>query len=124
MVALTELTSFARFLLLVIPLENGIGTFLGFYSTFQSEMGELILESISHTSQGKRKCPMISFRLDLVKQLINGFSQRKRKRRSQEAQNHSVAREEHKSVHIKGRKRKCVQCIKAGRRTPKGYKVR
>ena len=52
---------------------------------------------------------MISFRLDLEKKLINGFSQRKRRQRSQEAQSHSVAREEHKSVHVEGRKRKCVQ---------------
>lgn len=82
-----------------------------------------ILESIYRSNEGKRKRPMISFRLDLAKQLIDGFRQRKRKRRSQEALNHPVAREEHVSIHVDGRKRKCVQCIKAGRRTPKGYKV-
>ena len=38
-------------------------------------------------------------------------------------QQHSVAREAHVSVHVEGRKRKCVLCSKAGRRTPKGYKV-
>lgn len=79
-----------------------------------------ILESIYRSNEGKRKRPMISFRLDLAKQLIDGFSQRKRKRRSQEALNHPVAREERVSIHVDGRKRKCVQCIKAGRRTPKG----
>lgn len=68
-----------------------------------------IHESIFHTSHGKRKCLMISFILDLEKKLINGFSQRKRRQRSQEAQSRSVAREEHKSVHAEGRKRKCVQ---------------
>lgn len=40
-----------------------------------------IHESIFHTSHVKRKCPMISFRLDLKKKLINGFSQRKRRQR-------------------------------------------
>ena len=37
--------------------------------------------------------------------------------------NQSVASEDHKSVHVQGRKRKCVQCIKAGERTMKGHKV-
>ena len=82
-----------------------------------------ILELIHRTTQGKRKRPLISFRLDLAKQLINDFSQRKRKRRSQEALQQPVDRELHVSVHVEGRKRKCFQCSKAGRRTPKGYKV-
>lgn len=82
-----------------------------------------ILESFHRTTHGQRKRAMINFRLDLAKQLIDGFSQRQRKRRSQEPQQHSVAREAHVSVHVEGRKRKCVQCSKAGRRTPKGYKV-
>ena len=88
-----------------------------------SVCNSFILESVYRTNQGERKRPMINFRLDLAKQLINGFSQRKRKRRSQEALNQPVAREEHISVHVQGRKRKCVQCIQAGRRTAKGYKV-
>ena len=88
-----------------------------------SVCNSFILESIYRTNQGERKRPMINFRLDLAKRLINGFSQRKRKRRSQEALNQPVAREEHISVHVQGRKRKWVQCIQAGRRTPKGYKV-
>ena len=88
-----------------------------------SVCNSFILESIYCTNQGERKRPIINFRLDLAKQLINGFSQRKRKRRSQEALNQPVAREEHISVHVQGRKRKCVQCIQARRRTPKGYKV-
>jgi len=40
-----------------------------------------ILESTDCSNKGKRKHPMISFRLDLAKQLIDGFSQRKRKQR-------------------------------------------
>ena len=75
------------------------------------------LHSFSHATHGQRKRAMINFRLHLAKQLINGFSQRQRKRRSQKPQQHSVAREAHVS-----RKRKCVQCSKADRRTPKGYK--
>ena len=82
-----------------------------------------VLESFHRTTRGQGKREMINFRLDLAKQLIDGFSQRKRKRRSQEPQQHSVAREAHVSVHVEGGKRKCVLCSKAGRRTPKGYKV-
>lgn len=41
-----------------------------------------ILESIYRSNKGKKKRPMISFRLDLAKQLIDSFSQRKRKQRS------------------------------------------
>ena len=50
-----------------------------------SVCNSFILESIYRTNQGERKRPMINFRLDLAKQLIDGFTQRKRKRRSQEA---------------------------------------
>ncbi|XP_068671890.1 piggyBac transposable element-derived protein 4-like [Montipora foliosa] len=82
-----------------------------------------VLESFHRTTRGQTKRAMINFRLDLAKQLISDFSQQQRKRRSQEPQQHSVAREAHVSVHVEGRKRKCVQCSKAGRRTPKGYKV-
>lgn len=82
-----------------------------------------VLESFHRTTHGQRKRAMINFRLDLAKQLIDGFSQRQRKRRSQEPQQHSVTREAHVSVHVGGRKRMCLQCSKAGRRTPKGYKV-
>ena len=45
---------------------------------------------------------MISFRLDLAKQLITGFSQRKTKQRSQQDLNHPVARE-YVSIHVEGR---------------------
>ena len=81
-----------------------------------------ILKANYRADQGKQKRPMISFRLDLAKQLIDG--KRKRKQRSQETPHHPVAREEHISVHVDGRKRKCVQCIRVGRRTPKGYNIK
>ena len=71
-----------------------------------------------------RKGTMLEFHLQLAKQLINGFSQRKRKRHSLEGLSSSVVGlQEHVSVKVEGRKRKCVQCIRAGRRTPKGYKI-
>ena len=79
-----------------------------------SVCNSFILESIYRTNQGERKRTMINFRLDLAKKLIDGFTQRKRKRRSHEALTQPVAREEHISVHVQGRKRKCVQCIQAG----------
>ena len=71
----------------------------------------------------RRKKPLLDFRLELAKQLIGGFSQRKRKRRSLDVPSETaVDPGQHISVHVEGRKRKCVACIKAGRRTPKGYK--
>ena len=82
-----------------------------------------VLESMYRNNRGQRKRAMINFRIDLAKQLINDFSQRQRKPRSQEPQEHFVAQNAHVSVHVGGRKRKCVQCSKAGRRTPKGRKV-
>ena len=51
-----------------------------------------ILESTSRVDQGKQKRLMINFRLDLAKQLIDGFSWRKIKQRSQETPHHPVAR--------------------------------
>lgn len=51
-----------------------------------------ILESTSRADQGKQKRLMISFRLDLAKQLIDGFSWRKIKQSSQETPHHPVAR--------------------------------
>ena len=72
----------------------------------------------------QRKKPLQDFRLALAKQLIDSFSQRKRKKCSLDAVNQTaVDPGHHISVHVGGRKRKCVQCIKAGRRTLKGYKV-
>ena len=81
-----------------------------------------VLFIIHHGQQCKK--PLLDFRLALAKQLIDGFSQRKRKRHSLDSVNQTaVDPGEHISVHVEWRKRKCVLCIKAGRRTPKGYKV-
>lgn len=73
-----------------------------------------VLESMYRTNRGQRKRAMINFRIDLAKQLINDFSQRQRKPRLQEPQEHFIAQNAHVSVHVGGRKRKCVQCSKAG----------
>lgn len=107
-VVLTKLTSFTHFIPLVIPLENGIGTFFGFYSAFQSAMGSFMNQFFILPME-KESAWWSALYLIWRKKLINGFSQRKRRQRSQEAQSRSVAREEHKSVHAEGRKRKCVQ---------------
>ena len=71
----------------------------------------------------KKKRPLIDFKIELGTLLINGFLQRKRKRRSVGPVNAEVPADQHISVHVQGRKRKCTQCIKAGNRTAKGYKV-
>ena len=82
-VALTEPTSFICFILLVFLQENGTGTLYIFWFLFNlSVCNGFILESIYRSNEGKRKRPMISFRLDLAKQLIDGFNKRKRKQRS------------------------------------------
>lgn len=67
---------------------------------------------------------MTNFRLDLVKQLINGFTQRKRKRRSQGALNQPVAREEHISVHVQGRKRSVFNAYRLGKEQQKDIKLK
>ena len=115
---LTEPINFVLFILRVILPESGITTFFWFLFNLS-----ICNASFHRATRGQRKQEMINFRLDLAKQLIDGFSQRQRKRRSQEPQQHSVVRAAHVSVHVEGRKRKCVLCSKAGRRTPKGYKV-
>ena len=72
----------------------------------------------------RRKKPLLDFRLELSKQLISGFSQRKKKRCCLDVPSGTaVDPGQHISVHVEGRKRKCEACIKAGRRTSKGYKV-
>ena len=82
-----------------------------------------VLEGFHHVSCHRRKRTLIAFKLELAKCLINGFSQRKRRRSLDRPESPSIPVDSHTSVHVKGRKRKCVQCIKAGRRTEKGYKV-
>ena len=116
---LIVLISFVPFILLVGSVESGIDTFFWFLFNL-SVCNSFVLSSVHRG----RKGTMFEFHLELAKQLINGFSQRKRKRRLLEGPNASVVGlQEHVSVKVEGRKRKCVQCIKAGRRTPKGCKI-
>ena len=76
-----------------------------------------ILECIH---RGNNKRSQLQFRLVLAKQLINGFSQRKRP--VQGASNASNRRSvEHTSVRIDGSKKQCVHCKTVGGKTPKGY---
>ena len=85
-----------------------------------SVYNSFVLSSVHHGWKGK----MLEFCLELAKQLISGFSQWKRKRCSLKGPIGSVVvLQEHVSVKVEGRKRKCVQCIKTGRRTPRGYKI-
>lgn len=110
-VALTEMTSFGHFIPIVFIFVKMVQVhFLVLFNL--SVCNRFLLDSIFHTFQGKRAPQIISFRLDLMKQLINCFRQRKRKQRSQEALKHQVAHEEHVSIHVESRKRKCIQCIK------------
>ena len=113
--------SFTHFIMQAGNHESGTDIFSCFYSIYQFA-NAFVLSNI-HCGQQHKK-PLLDFRLELAKQLIDGFSQRKRKRRSLDAVNQTaVDPGQHISVHVEGRKRKCVQCIKAGRRAPKGYKV-
>jgi len=94
-----------------------------FWFLFNLSICNAFVQFNIHRGQQREK-PLLDFRLALAKQLIDGFSQRKRKKRSLDAVNQTaVDPGQHISVHVEGRKGKCVQCIKAGRRTPKGYKV-
>ena len=109
-VALTEPTSFICFILLVFLQENGTGTLYIFWFLFNlSVCNGFILESIYRSNEGKRKRPMISFRPG--KTTYRWFQQKKKKAKIPMALNHPVAQEEPVSIHVKGRKRKCVQCI-------------
>ena len=78
-----------------------------------------ILECV-HRERNKRS--QSEFRLELGKRLINGYNSRKRPANEVPAPfNERLA--DHKSTQIDGRKKQCVFCKKAGRKTPKGYPV-
>ena len=66
------------------------------------------------------KRPQAAFRLDLGKRLINGYTYRKRPANQVPAQE---PRRDHQAVHVEDRKKECVLCKSAGRKTPKGYPV-
>ena len=84
-----------------------------------------VLEGFSRSMAGQTKRTLLEFKRELAKLLINDFSQRKRKARNSlpSEQSRVVGSEQHISGHVEGRKRKCVQCIKTGRRTKGGGKI-
>ena len=84
-----------------------------------------VLEGFYRQSRGMKKRTLLVFKRELAGRLINGFTQRKRRATIPVpvGPSRTVRAEEHVSEHVEGRKRKCVQCIEAGRRTAKGYKV-
>ncbi|XP_033758852.1 piggyBac transposable element-derived protein 4-like [Pecten maximus] len=72
----------------------------------------------------------LQFRVDVADQLRAGFTSRKHRagiRRSTKEENHPVLGDHdishHKLVRIEGRKRVCRECVKQGRKTPKGRAV-
>ncbi|KAL9978523.1 hypothetical protein ACROYT_G016049 [Oculina patagonica] len=79
-----------------------------------------ILECEHRRGRHQRKRSQAAFRLELGKRLINGFNCRKR-------QANQVADQEpqrnHQATRIEGRKKECVKCKSAGRKTAKGYPV-
>ena len=78
-----------------------------------------ILECEYRLRNNQRTRPQADFRLELGKRLINGYTYRKRPALSQTPQ----PRRDHQAVHLEGRKKECVLCKTAGRKTPKGYPV-
>ena len=78
-----------------------------------------ILECEHRLRNHQRTRPQADFRLELGKRLINGYTYRKRLAPSQAPQ----PRRDHQAVRLEGRKKECVLCKTAGRKTPKGYPV-
>ena len=81
--------------------------------------------------RGKSKLKQLTFRTDLAKQLIGGFSsclvtgafQAQRRRKIETMTLDQANAGKHFIVKIKGRKRECVQCKKDGTKTQRGYHV-
>ena len=85
-----------------------------------------ILCNFFRQGQGQGKLKQAAFRTSLAMQLVDGFSSRttSAKRRKIESLSLSAANaSKHFIEKIKGRKRECVNCKKAGRKTAKGCPV-
>ena len=85
-----------------------------------------VLCNFFRQGQGQGKLKQAAFRTSLAAQLVDGFSSRTNsaKRRKIETLSLSAANAgKHFIEKIKGRKRECVNCKKAGRKTPKGHPV-
>ena len=79
-----------------------------------------ILECEHRRKNHPRTRSQAAFRLELGKRLINGYSYRKRPANQAPAQQ---PRRDHQAGRIENRKKECVLCRAAGRKTPKGYPI-
>ena len=81
---------------------------------------------LSNLCRRRPKDSLLEFKMQLAQQLIGGFVgrsdalHRQNFRRSLPAVEAQNVRD-HFSIKIVGRKKECVQCKRAGRKTPKGY---
>jgi len=86
-----------------------------------------VLERLSlHATSSRSRRSLLHFKLELAKQLIGGFSGRKRypgRKRKFASHDNAVALPNlpgHQQVQFQGRKRACVQCSNHGQKTPSG----
>ena len=86
-----------------------------------------VLERLSlHATSSRSRRSLLHFKLELAKQLIGGFSGRKRypgRKRKYSSNDNAVALPNlpgHQQVQFQGRKRACVQCSNYGQKTPSG----
>ncbi|KAK3741427.1 hypothetical protein QZH41_003983 [Actinostola sp. cb2023] len=93
--------------------------YLFWYALNLSICNALVLQCVNEQKQEKRQ---FKFRLALGKQLIGGFTQRKRNLlRATPVLNAQTP--QHVSVRCERRKKECVQCKKATRKTAKGRPI-
>ena len=74
-----------------------------------------ILECEHQLRNNQQTRPQADFLLELGKHLINGYAYRKQPAPSQAPQ----PRSDHQAIRLEGRKKECVLCKTAGRKTPK-----
>ena len=86
-----------------------------------------VVERLSpHVTGTRHRRTLLHFRMDLAKQLIGGFSGRKRypgQKRKFSPLDNTLALANlpgHQAVKFTGRKRSCVHCAQQGRRNPSG----
>ena len=87
----------------------------------------MIIEKLSpHAQTSRKRRALLQFKLQLAKELIGGFSGRKRypgQKRKSSSTNNAIGLSNlpgHVEVKFSGRKRVCMQCAKSGHKTPSG----
>ena len=87
----------------------------------------MIIEKLSpHAQTSCKRRALLQFKLQLAKELIGGFSGRKRypgQKRKSSSTNNAIGLSNlpgHAEVKFSGRKRVCMQCAKSGHKTPSG----